>query len=83
MKKRKKEEKEKEEMVRPGFELVPLDQINMLIICKTEKRTMHPDKSLNHRMLRIGWRFRPHPRYPVEYNQLRDQRGRRQSDPRP
>ena len=43
---------------------------------------MHPDKSLNRCMLRIGWKFRPLPRYPVE-RELGDQRGKKQSDPRP
>ena len=43
---------------------------------------MHPDKSLNRCMLRIGRRFWPLPRYLVD-SQLGDQRGRKQSDPRP
>ena len=43
---------------------------------------MHLDKSLNRCMLRIGWRCRPLPRYPVD-SELGDHRGRKQSDPRP
>ena len=43
---------------------------------------MHPDNSLIRRMLRIGWKFRPLPRYPVEHSELCDQRERKQSNPR-
>ena len=43
---------------------------------------MHLDKSLDRYMLRIGRRFRPPPRYPVD-SELGDQRGGKQSDPRP
>ena len=43
---------------------------------------MHLDKSLDRCMLRMGRRFRPPPRYPVD-SELGDQRGRKQSDPRP
>ena len=42
---------------------------------------MHLDKSLDRCMLRIGRRFRPPPRYPVD-SELGDQRGRKQSEPR-
>ena len=35
---------------------------------------MHPDKSLNRCMLRIGWRYPHLPRYPVD-SELGDQKG--------
>ena len=46
------------------------------------RRTMHLDILLDRCMLRLGRRFRPPPRYPVD-SELGDQRGRKQSDPRP
>ena len=46
------------------------------------RRTMHLDIMLDRCMLRVGRRFRPPPRYPVD-SELGGQRGRKQSDPRP
>ena len=57
-------------------------QISMLYAKAKNRRTMHLDKSLDRCMLRIVKRLRPPPRYPVD-SELGDQRGRKQSDPRP
>ena len=82
---KKKNEKEKKEGCRPRQvrTCYTKSELVCLLYAKPKNRwTMHLDILLDRCMLRIGGRFRPPPRYPVD-SKLGDQRERKKSDPRP